>query len=247
MAKLFLRKEGSGQKRGFSLIVVLIISLVGLAAVGAVMQFVTSSAGSGRVSSAQAVKYKLLQDALEEGRAILRQSMDNTGAPHSYLHKDGIDDGTLITSSGMLLLTDSPSPTEYPGVDFPLGNAITRNLSKRDLERVGVFGDSGVLTVRIYDMLYDPKSVAPVGTGAGQISPEELQLMPPAMSLLGEDDFEVLSNTDAPDYERSIGHGLTTNNAGAYLVRASLSVPRAGGAPPHTWSIETSVVQSNNM
>jgi hypothetical protein len=246
MAKLSLRKEGFRRRRGFSLIVVLILSLIALAVIGAVMQYAVSSGGRGRVSSASAVRYNLLQDALEEGRALLKQSMDNDGKPHRYLDK-GIPEDTPITASDILLLTDSPSPTDYPGVDFPLGNAITRPMSKSDLERIGILGDSGALTVRIYDMQYNPELVPEMGAGADQISPEELQLIPPSMSLLGEDDFDVAITTDAPDYERGKKAGASANNAGVYLIRAELSVAGAGGAPARSWKLETSIVQANKL
>jgi hypothetical protein len=146
----------------------------------------------------------------------------------------------------MLLLTDSPSPTDYPGVDFPLGNAITRDMNKKDLGRLGVFGDSGLLTVRIYDMQYDPTLVPKqVGSGSGEISPEELQLLPPHMSLLGEDDFDIKMTTLGPNRVNRKPYGLSANNAGAYLIRATLSITGTGGSSAQSWSVETSVIQSN--
>jgi hypothetical protein len=216
-----------------------------MAIIGAAMQFSVSSGGRGRVSSALAMKYNLLQSALEEGRALLKRSMDNAGSPHRYLHKDGITDDTAITGSNVLLLTNSPSAEEYPDVGFPLGNAITKSLDKNELARAGIFGDRGQLTVQIYDMQYDPALVASVGTGAGEISPEELSLLPPSVRLLGEDDFDS-GTTDAPDYERDLGYGLGANNAGAYLIRATLSVTGADGSPSATWSADTSLIQANN-
>jgi hypothetical protein len=247
MAKLSLWKARFQKRKGFSLIVVLIISLIGLSIAGVALQFLVSSGGSGRVSSSLAAKYNILQNAVEEGRALLKLSMNHTGEPHRYHHKDSIAENDPITDSSILLLTDSPSPTDYPDVDFPLGNAITRSLNKTELGRVGVFGDSGLLTVRIYDMQYDPGLVAEVGNGAGEISPEELRLLPPSVSLSGADNFDVAITTDAPDYERSIGHGVSANNAGVYLIRATLSVASAGGSPDQTWRVETSVVQANRQ
>jgi hypothetical protein len=246
MSKLPLRKGGLRRRRGFSLVVVLVISVIGMAIMGTTMQLTASSGGSGRMSSALVMKYNILQSALEEGRALLKQSMDNTGEPHRYLHKAGVNGSTPITGSNVLLLTDSPSPTEYPGVTFSLGNAISRSLNKSELARAGIFGDGGQLTVQIYDMQYDPSLVAPVGTGAGEISPEEVRLLPPAVKLLGEDGFDVGITTDAPEDTRATGLDVGSGNAGAYLIRATLRVRRADGSPSVTWSADTSLIQANS-
>ncbi|MDR1133569.1 MAG: hypothetical protein LBL05_05365 [Synergistaceae bacterium] len=243
MTKLSLRRARFRKGKGFSLVVVLIICLIGLGIVGAAMQFTAAAGGSGRVASSLTAKYNILQDAVEEGRALLKESMDHDGEPHRYFHKRGIAVDTSITESSILLLTDSP--TGYPGVDFPLGNAITRDINKRDLGRLGVFGDSGLITVRIYDMQYDPKLVPSVGTGPNQISPEELQQLPPHIQLLGADDSKTYITTDGPDKERNPLMGDGSGYAGVYLIRATLSVMSAGGSPVQSWSVETSVIQAN--
>ncbi|MDR1651649.1 MAG: hypothetical protein LBR87_07660 [Synergistaceae bacterium] len=243
MAELSSRKVLSRKKSGFSLIAVLIISLIGLAAVGAALQFANVSSGAGTMSSALSVKYNILQDAVEEGKARLKRSMDNLDPPHRYFDKASVPEDTVITQSDMLLLADeytvpgevSPRPLGYREV--PLGRG--------DLTRLGIPGDSGELVVRIYDMQYDPEKIAEVGTESGQIAPAELALLPPSVSVLGADDFEIGITTDAPDYDRTIGHGLSANNTGVYLIRASLSVTGAG-SEMRAWTLDTSIIQSNN-
>jgi hypothetical protein len=234
VAKSFLRKEGFRQRSGFSLIVVLIISLIGLAVMGATMQFAVSSGGSVRVNSALAVKYNLLQGAVEEGRALLMESMDNESDPHKYTDNGIAAKGADITSVDMLLLTDSPDPGKYSGVTFPLGHAITRPMNRHDLARMGIFGESGVLTVRIYDMRYEPTLI--------KISDEEeLQLLPPSMLNLGEEIFNKSVTTLSPE-KLNDGGGGGDSDDGAYLIRAELSVN--GILRP--WRLETSIIQANN-
>jgi hypothetical protein len=234
MAKLSSLKAAFRRKKGFSLIVVMILSLVNLAIMGVALQFAVSSSGGGRVNSAMAAKYNLLQNALEDGKARLKKSMDNDGPPHSYLH-NGIDTST-ITSPDMLLLIDRPATDVYTNLDdsdFNLGT-ITQSLLKSDLERIGIFGDSGELTVKIYDMLYDPGSVAIKDA-------EYLRLMPPAMSLPGDEEENTVWDLE----------DVRSAEVGVYLIRAALSVYDNNNEvhdtddPIHTWSLETSVVQAN--
>jgi hypothetical protein len=95
-------------------------------------------------------------------------------------------------------------------------------------------------------MQYDPTKLAEIGTASGQIAPEALELVPPSLSVLGADNFEVGITTDAPDYDRPSGHGASAKNTGVYLVRATFLVPGTGGFPDKTWTLDTSVIQSNN-
>ena len=235
MAKLSSLKAAFRRKKGFSLIAVMIISLINLAIMGVALQFAVSSSGGGRVNSAMAMKYNLLQSALEDGKALLKKSMDNDGPPHSYLH-NGIDTSS-ITRPDMLLLTDSPSPADYPGVDFPLGHAITKPMVKSDLKRIGIFGDSGELTVKIYDMQYKPESVAE--------NVEDLQSMPPSMPLpTNYEDYKEVSGLEGRSGPKP---QFRPNDRGVYLIRAALTVRDAAGTPIHTWSRETAVIQYNNI
>ncbi|MDR1650861.1 MAG: hypothetical protein LBR87_03660, partial [Synergistaceae bacterium] len=61
------------RRRGFSLIVVLIVSLLGLAIVGATVQMTFLSSGAGRFAASGVDKYNFLQDAVEEGKAHLKK------------------------------------------------------------------------------------------------------------------------------------------------------------------------------
>jgi hypothetical protein len=227
------RSAGPAGKRGFSLLVVLIIAIIGLAIVGATLQFTVSSSGAGRVASASSTKYNLLQDAVEKGKAALKAAMDNTASPPRYPQTPG----ALIKSTDDLLLPDTPNP---------LGNAIYQEFDKGELGRLGIAGNSGTLAVQIYDMQYDPKNVAPVGAGADNISPEQLNLIPPSITVTGEGGINPGMSTLNANRQRLRRVGGTADNTGVYLVRATLRVNDATAAGK-TWMLETAIIQSNNM
>jgi type II secretory pathway pseudopilin PulG len=235
MAKLSSLKAAFRRKKGFSLIAVMIISLVNLAIMGVALQFAVSSSGGGRVNSAMAVKYNLLHSALEEGKARLKESMDNETLPipRWYTGKEGIDENTPIEYADMLLLSGD------------LGErTVTLWDADNKMERLGIFGEIGVLTVKIYDMQYKPESVAE--------NVRDLQLLPPSMLLTAnrKKNPEKYTEVKAPgtgiDSERQISG--PPDNMGAYLIRAALSVysKDTDENPIHTWSLETSVIQANN-
>ena len=245
MAKLSSLKAAFRRKKGFSLAVVMLISFVGLVIVGAILQFAVSSSGGGRVNIATAEKYNLLQSALEDGKARLKESMNNKELPPKYTDKYDGNVPENITSPETLLLP----PQLDDGLE--LGEKIVMSWNNRaEMERIGIFGDSGELTVKIYDMQYDAAQV-------NITNPEDLQLLPPAMPQLPLNVTENnasaggLEMTKAPD-SVSGGSGGGTGNpdegdkGGVYLIRAALTVKDAAGTPIHTWSLETSVIQYNN-
>ena len=95
------------KRRGFSLIVVLIISLVALAVISGIFQYSAGVGSAGRVSSSSSEKYNFLQDSVETGRTALKRMMDGIDPPPRF---DGHDpkDLLLISETDDLLINVDP-------------------------------------------------------------------------------------------------------------------------------------------
>jgi type II secretory pathway pseudopilin PulG len=148
-----MERGGNGARGGFSLVVVLIIAIIGLAMVGATLQMTMTSSGAGRVASATGVKYNFLQDAVEEGKAALKRAMSGDLAPPRFFTDTDPSpaDGSITEADDLLIEVDFGAGTNGIVKDLPL--------DKRDLGRLGIAGDSGTLVVAIYDMQYKPSWV----------------------------------------------------------------------------------------
>ena len=202
--------QRNSKKSGFSLILVLIISMISLAIVGATLEVTVLSAGSGRVVSSSNSRYNFLQGAVEEGKAELKKAMYHAPEPIRYV---GYDPGSdpVISNADDLLLDHDFSPALGKGV------VVNRNITRNELGKLGIGGNSGGnIVVKIFDMQYPGDSV-----DAAAIHPAELKKLPPSMLLYGsgETSWPVSVDPDA-------GGGLsgTANNAGVYLIRASLTI-----------------------
>jgi hypothetical protein len=230
-------RELNRGRKGFSIIGVLLISVACVTVAGITISLLDSSSGAGRASTGSAVVYNYLQEAVEEGKAILKKSMDNTNPPPKYTDKAGVTDGTWIDESVTLLLSDTPS-----GISHPLGHAINRDLSQAALKGKGISGSGGNLLVRIYDMQYKPDRVTiPLEQTT------DLSLLPPSLKISGGGSWgNALVDAIGPD-EEPLNDGSGTgdaSNAGVYMVRATLTVNGASGAKK--WMLESAVIQSNN-
>lgn len=219
---------------GFTMIMVLIVAFIGLGMIGAVAHIMTISSGAGRAASSAVARYNFLQRSLEEGKAALKKAMDNGNPVPRYFHKDGYAESDAITSADALLLK------------APLGRVVDkRPISEAVLKRLGVFGGKGNLSVRIYDMQYDPSRVQVSGGGAGQISPRELEFLPPSLTVVGHGDYSHQTDTLAPGESGDPFHGSAVN-VGVYLIRASMSIDGAR-ALGNDMILDSAVIQSNNM
>jgi hypothetical protein len=198
-------------KKGFSLLIVLIIVMVGLAIVGAAIQIMVGGSGSSRVSSAKDAKYNLLQDGIERGKAAINKIMDNDDDPPRYFTGESEPDVAITRVDQLLIKVDNPS------IPIKGGVVVDETLDRQRLGRLGIMGDSARLKVKIYDMQYSAKNVA-------GMSKEELNLIPPSMtvdaSLKGSvsdgsafDLEDIPAQVDAP-----------AKNVGTYLIRASLEI-----------------------
>ncbi|MDR1020020.1 MAG: hypothetical protein LBL73_04595 [Synergistaceae bacterium] len=187
-------------RRGFSLITVLVISVVALGAVGVMMQFMSVSAGAGRTSSTINRDYNLLASEVENARAWLVHEVRESAPPGR------INTAVPITSADMLLVSED-----------------RRALSRRDLSLYGLGGSAGTLTVKIYDMNYEP--------GYVQITDEaEQRQMPPSVRVYDIDggdsgDGEPTGPDDlVGGGTGGVSYDLTPSNGGTYLIRAYLEI-----------------------
>ena len=141
-------------RRGFSLIVVLLVSLIGLVAVGAMMQIMEVNAGAGRTASTVNSAYNFLASEVEETRAVIIASLDQKEVPRRM--------GTeSITAADDLLVWED-----------------WRELEEEDMALYGLGGTSGAVTVKVYDMQYN------VDTVSSELDEAEINHMPPSLNWL---------------------------------------------------------------
>ena len=214
----------SRKRSGFSLIIVLIVSMIGLAIIGATLQFTVMSSGGGRIVAAGNTKYNFLQDAVEEGKAALKAAMDVSDpdfkVPRHYSEEDVEKPLETIGNVDELLI-------KYK-FDTALANGVVfaRSLSRSDLGKLGITGNGAVLDVKIYDMQYAASADVTIPAG-------ELKLLPPSMLLYGsssgpppdpnlDDPFKPKGDPKTPQATESVESGA--GNAGVYLIRASLLI-----------------------
>ncbi|MDR3165373.1 MAG: hypothetical protein LBU13_07320 [Synergistaceae bacterium] len=213
----------NGKNSGFSLVVVLIISLIAMALVGASLHMSMNAAGSGRANSARDVKYNILQDGIERGKAALMRIVEAAPRIPKYTDKYDGKEPPEISDLNMLLING--------------GEVLTETWTKNKLGRLGIVGDSAVFKIRIYDMQYNAELVPTVASG--KITPENMESLPPAMSMTGKAASSETVTWDPDDAGTSAElAGGSPDDAGIYLVRASLEVGR------RNYSLDTAVIQS---
>jgi hypothetical protein len=209
---------------------VLVVSLIGLAIVGAVLQLTVLSSGSGRVVSAGNEQYNLLQTAVERGRTALKRAMYTSYCPPRYYAPGGIIseiDDLLINYYG-----DYGENDRWCGKGMPFES---ERLEGRDLGRLGIAGTWADLTVKIYDLQY------PTDDAVFRIpyeNPDQVPLIPPSMMLFDQQ-FE---EAEAQDIIYSGVGGDPEIQAGVYLIRASLVIDGRGDRPV---KLDAAVIQAN--
>ena len=130
--------------RGFSLLIVIILSLVAMAFVGAALNLAGNSSGAGRTSVRSNDSYNILQSEIERARAALKAEMSS--------RKDAIKSG--LPEKGAI---DSPEDLEVLKDGAPFWRVDYS-------QKVG--GAEGNVSVRIYDMRYSPDGVASAALAA---------------------------------------------------------------------------------
>jgi hypothetical protein len=211
--------------RGFSLIVVLVIAIFGLTMAGFLFQLSANAAGAGRSASAKELKYNILQDGIEIGKAELRKLVENAPEIPKYTDKFGGVEPDEILNVDTLLIED--------------GEVVRETWDKRRLGRLGIAGDRALFKVRIYDMQYKAELVP--GLASGRIKKSDIELLPPSLIVSAGGGS---SNSGAPlEMDEAVlpsETGGSATNAGAYMIRASLEL---GGRES---MLDTAVIQANN-
>ena len=218
------------KRKGFSLIVVLIVAIIGLAIVGTMVQMTVTSGGGGRVSSASGTKYNFMQDAVEKGKAALKESMNHTGDAPRFVGYYSTTPPVIAELDHLLISQDFP-----PISGNPDGIVEDRAVSKAELGRLGIAGNGGTMLVKIYDMQYptDP-SILTLSS-----SSPDFNRLPPSIILTTEEEWDDIP-TAAPPWWKAIYSKATPDSNGVYLVRAVLTI---GGKET---VLDSSVVQSTN-
>ena len=213
----------NNKHRGFSLLVVLVVSMIALTLVGALLSVSVNAAGAGRANSARDAKYNILQGGVEHGKAELARLVRAAPQIPKYTDKYGGAEPAEITDLDTLLIEN--------------GEVLTETLTKSKLGRMGIAGDSATFKVRIYDMQYRPELVP--DAASGKITPEAVESLPPAISMTGKKSLSEASALEPSDGVNTDGSADdSVDNAGVYLVRASLEIGR------NNYSLDTAVIQS---
>ena len=217
-----IRKEAAprGARRGFSLIAVLVLSMIGLAFAAAMMQIATASSGAGRISSQKNARYNLLVDGSEIGKGKLKELMDNDAAPPRYFTGDDEPTDEIMSADDLLIKVSDKNVFLNHGV------AMSEDLDRAELRRYGIAADSGKLLVKVYDLQYSPELVNSSARGG---IPASCKMDTPAPPKYGP-------TPDVDDESFSTG---SASNAGAYLIRATLEIDGRKTV------LETAVIQSN--
>ncbi|MDR1965244.1 MAG: hypothetical protein LBQ36_00920 [Synergistaceae bacterium] len=126
----------SGRRRGFSLILTLLVAICGAAMLGGMMVIAGSFATQSAVSMRSEEAYNILQEEIERGKAILKRAMSGASMP---LKKKS---GAINTLDALLV---------YDGAN-PLCD-VSRNIR--------LFGSDAELKVAIYDMEYEISDIPP--------------------------------------------------------------------------------------
>jgi hypothetical protein len=124
--------------KGFSLLIVMILSVVAMTLIGTALHFAVSSFGVGRTAVRSSYAYNILQSEIEKARSALKMEMAS--------RKDAIKSGA--SGSGSINSIDDLEVLKN-GVPFWRAD-YTKNVA----------GMNGNVSVRIYDMQYSMKDVA---------------------------------------------------------------------------------------
>jgi hypothetical protein len=146
-------KNLKGRRRqAFSLIAVLIIAIAGLALVGGILYTFQAFSGASRQAMSASREYNLLQEAVEQGKALVRERM---------LARNP-DEGPLMRKSHPAPITTLEDLLIQEPQEFP----IDKN------------GLKGTLKLYIYAMDYTSDDVAGLSDSEKALLPPSLILLP---------------------------------------------------------------------
>ena len=214
-----MRRGVRRARRGFSLLTVLMLSVIGVVLAAGAMHIASTSAGSRTVMVAENVGYNIMQQGVEHGKAILKERMNNEDPPPRWMDKPGATSN--IETLAMLLIED--------------GVVVDRLLTDRERHSLGA--REGRLTISIFDAEYDASKVAITDEAV-------IRRLPPSLQLQGSQKWNQ-GGSLAPDDPGSgtIG-GSSASNAGVYLIRATLTITDHRGNTLEKF-VDSVVIQSN--
>lgn len=135
---------GPALRAGFSLVVVLIVSLVGMAIIGVAFYIYESSVSQTGTALMRVQEYNALQSALEQGKNLLLEMVDNSDPmPRWY---DNLPGTSSITDPDQLIIENGEL-----------------DISDR------VYGENVTIHVAIYDSFYD-SSIVDSGMNARRLA-----------------------------------------------------------------------------
>lgn len=208
-------------RSGFSLITVLVITIISLSLMGSIVYIFTATAGSTRVDMAQADQFNIMQSGIEQARALLIEESRTASVPLSCRYND--DPSWTLESLDDLIIRD-PSDT-----DREIGRVISD-----DAKQIG--GHTYSFSVCIYDMHYAADGSTMTGIGDADALRELRASLPPLMSFTTREADDNDPNVLAPNEGN-----LNSERSGIYLIRATLTPHHGAGA---VRVVETAVVQT---
>jgi hypothetical protein len=207
------------KRGGFSLIIVLILSIMGLAIVGVMLQLTAASSGAGIMATRGGHNYNMLSSEIENARATLAERLsDDIPAPRYFDPGGSVSETGDVTALDMLVI--------------PGGVVKDRALTTRELAEFGL-KDASRLVVKIYDMQYEP-SLIKIPTDA-----DDFNLLPARVPVVGTGGDRPNDEPGGPPLPVSTGDSIA-DNAGSYLIRAMFE--GQGGKNLH--SIEMAIIAS---
>jgi hypothetical protein len=177
---------------GFSLIIVLIIAMVGMAFVGVVLSTLETFSSASRSESRSTDTYNVLSAEIEKAKAVLKEGMITSTAPLTRENP-----GAKITSLDQLVV--------YKG-NAPLWDIEeTRKIGAHEAD----------LFVKIYTMNYDVSDIDPSKLNDYAFT----KRLPPIFELKTQGSLTSDEDMDTDSTGATTGKSAS---AGVYLIRATL-------------------------
>lgn len=204
-------------RAGFSLITVLIITIMSLAMMGSIIYVSATTAGSTRIDIAQADAFNIMQSGVEQAKAVLAAESRGVMRPLACTYEE-MTSYTIESLDSLLIRRQED------------GEAVGRVISD---DEISIGGRKYSYTVSIYDMRYTGATIdAGDADSTLALKAEIPQLMAFTVYRADSNDPNVLAPNEG-DVERE--------GAGIYLIRAVLTPKDSSGAPR---VVETAVVQA---
>lgn len=220
------------RRGGFSLISVLVISMVAMTMMGSLAYTFSTTAASSRAQVASASARDMMVNGIEQARVYLRDQMKNIGRPlrWNYSGEVGPEISSIDDINKLLI-----KPLGANISDGRFATVIPSNGGADDHEKVTIGGRQWSFSVRIYDMQADGAHLAPTLSTAERAS--LIDALPQSMS------FRAVADEDPDPNSLAVDAGIDqSHRSGLYLIRALLSPDETMASPR---MIEVAVIQAN--